>query len=39
MTSLSEIRQKYPQYKDVSDGDLLMGIHRKYYSRIHPSRS
>lgn len=36
MTSLQEIRQKYPQYSDLSDGDLLMGLHRKHYADMHP---
>ena len=36
MASLEEIRAQYPQYADVSDGDLLMGIHRQFYSDMHP---
>lgn len=36
MTSIAEIRAKYPQYDDMSDGDLLMGLHRKSYSDMHP---
>jgi hypothetical protein len=34
VTSVAEIRTKYPQYDDMSDGDLLMGLHRKYYSDL-----
>lgn len=35
MASLKEIRKKFPQYADVSDGDLLMGLHKKYYPDVH----
>lgn len=31
MASLEEIRQKYPQYQDLSDGDLADKLHNKYY--------
>jgi len=34
--NIQEIRQQFPQYDDLSDGDLLMGLHRKYYPDIHP---
>lgn len=34
--NIQEIRQKFPQYDDLSDGDLLMGLHRKFYSDVHP---
>ncbi len=30
--NLQEIRQKYPQYDDLSDEKLLQGFHSKYYS-------
>ena len=30
--TLEGIRQKYPQYKDMSDQELLQGLHQKYYS-------
>lgn len=30
--NIVEIRQKYPQYSDVSDEELLRGLHRKHYS-------
>lgn len=30
--NISEIRTKYPQYSDVSDGDLVQALHRKFYS-------
>lgn len=36
MTSLSDIRKQYPQYEDVSDGDLLIGLQRKFYPDMHP---
>lgn len=36
MTSMTEIRQKFPMYEDLSDGDLLMGIHKKFYPDMHP---
>jgi hypothetical protein len=29
---LSEIRKKFPMYADVPDEQLLIGMHRKYYS-------
>jgi len=32
MPSMSEIREKYPQYKDMSDADLADGLYRKFYS-------
>lgn len=31
MASLEEIRQKYPQYRDLSDEDLADKLHGKYY--------
>jgi hypothetical protein len=30
--NISDIRAKYPQYKDLSDGELLDGLHGKFYS-------
>jgi len=30
--NISEIRAKYPQYSDISDGDLVKALHTKYYS-------
>ena len=30
--TLDEVRQKYPQYNDLSDEQLLQGLHQKYYS-------
>lgn len=30
--SIQEYRQKYPQYNDLSDTELMQGIHRKHYS-------
>jgi hypothetical protein len=32
--NIQEIRSKYPQYSDVSDGDLVGALHKKYYSDI-----
>lgn len=32
MPSISEIRQQYPQYSDMSDSDLADALHRKFYS-------
>jgi hypothetical protein len=34
MPTISEIRQKYPQYHDMSDGQLADALHAKYYSDI-----
>ena len=32
--NISEIRQQYPMYSDLSDQELLDGFHSKYYSDI-----
>ncbi len=32
MPTIAEVRQKYPQYSDMSDGDLAGALHAKYYS-------
>ncbi|CCE94653.1 hypothetical protein SFHH103_00149 [Sinorhizobium fredii HH103] len=32
MPTISEIRQQYPQYRDMSDADLADALHRKFYS-------
>lgn len=32
MASLTEIRQKFPQYDDLSDAQLVDAVHRKFYS-------
>ena len=32
--NISEVRQKYPQYSDMSDGELARGLHQKFYSDI-----
>lgn len=32
MPSIQEVRQIFPQYNDVSDEQLLAGIHRRFYS-------
>lgn len=34
MKTIQEIRQKYPQYKDLSDDQLARGLHQKYYSDL-----
>ena len=31
---IKEIRSKFPQYGDISDGDLVQALHKKYYSDI-----
>lgn len=36
MKTLSDLRAQFPQYDQVSDGDFLMGIHRKFYPSVHP---
>ena len=36
MVSMADVRKQFPQYEDVSDGDLLMALHRKFYSDVHP---
>jgi hypothetical protein len=30
--NIAEIREKYPQYADLSDDQLAQGLHKKYYS-------
>lgn len=32
MTTLAEIRQKYPQYSDIDDATLADALHKKFYS-------
>jgi hypothetical protein len=32
--NIQEIRQKYPDYKDLSDTELAQGLHQKFYSDI-----
>lgn len=32
MPTIAEIRQKYPQYSDMSDAELAGALHKKYYS-------
>jgi hypothetical protein len=32
--NIQEIRQKYPQYNDLSDEQLADGLHKKYYSDL-----
>jgi hypothetical protein len=32
MPSLSDIRKQYPQYSDMSDGDLASALHQKFYA-------
>lgn len=34
MANLQQIREKYPQYKDLSDEQLAQALHKKYYSDI-----
>lgn len=35
MTTLADIREMFPQYAEVSDGELLMGLHRRFYPDMH----
>ena len=32
--TIAEVRQKYPEYSDLSDEQLLQGLHSKFYSDI-----
>jgi hypothetical protein len=32
MPTMAEVRQKYPQYDDMSDTDLASALHKKFYS-------
>jgi hypothetical protein len=32
MPTMAEVREKYPQYNDMSDGDLAGALHKKYYA-------
>lgn len=32
---IQSIRQQFPQYNDLSDGDLLVGLHKRHYSDMH----
>lgn len=32
MPTISEIRQQYPQYQDLSDEQIAQGLHKKFYS-------
>jgi hypothetical protein len=34
MATLAEVREKYPQYKDLSDQQLADGLYKKYYSDL-----
>jgi hypothetical protein len=34
MATIGEIRQKFPMYSDVPDGELVRGLHKKFYSDI-----
>ena len=38
MTSLAELRAKFPQYDGVSDGDFLIGLNRKFYPDMNPRK-
>lgn len=37
MPTIADIRQKYPQYQDMSDADLASAIHKKFYSDMPES--
>jgi hypothetical protein len=32
MPTIAEVREKYPQYSDMSDADLASALHRKFYA-------
>lgn len=32
MPTIGEVRKQFPQYSDISDGELVRGLHRKFYS-------
>lgn len=32
--NISEIREKFPQYSDIPDGELVRGLHRRFYSDV-----
>lgn len=32
--NVAEIREKFPQYSDLSDGQLVRGLHKKFYSDV-----
>lgn len=32
--NISEIRKKFPEYSDVSDGQLVRGLHKKFYADV-----
>lgn len=34
MATIAEIRQKFPMYSDVPDGELVRGLHKKFYSDL-----
>jgi hypothetical protein len=36
MKTLAELRAMFPQYAQVSDGDFLIGLQRKFYPGMHP---
>ena len=36
MTTLADVRAKFPDYEGRTDGDLLLAINRKYYPHMHP---
>lgn len=36
MATIAEIRQKYPQYSDMTDGELAAALYRKSYSDMTP---
>lgn len=34
MATIEEIRQQYPQYADISDGELMYGMYKNFYSDV-----
>lgn len=35
MIEIKEIRKQFPQYSEIGDGELILGIHRKFYPEMH----
>lgn len=36
MATLAELRARFPQYNEVTDGDFLAALNRKFYPNVHP---
>jgi hypothetical protein len=35
MTTMAEVREMFPEYAKVPDGDLLMALHKQFYPQTH----